>query len=302
MTDYVSYKPDRWLYPLVPVNTEATILQVRAGTSGTWQDIDLPIQNYYAIKDLSATTGVTPTMQLWVLLPVLIQTALGSGTVTIDAQDASSTNDLGFDRIKFKWSGGVWQINALTSGFISSADLGLTSGTHTSDANGVILPKYTYKGAWHSHASWRGGGAVLKIRNSIADNEYSSDRHWEASVVSWGTQDVRAIQYVHLPSARIFTGKANDAHRATHASLAQGDPNAQLDHLFRAMQDPQALIVLQHDVTPELGVSANALTFEVVQLWEPWLDLRARVQEMGFAGDFWSFEIAVRIASGEYPL
>lgn len=301
MTDLIAYKADRWLYPIEPANDSADVLRVRAGTSGAWQTVSLTIQTYYAIGILSAASGVAGGQRLWLVLAAAIQTALGSGTVTIEAQDASSQLDLGFDRIQLRWSEGVWQLEAALNGFIHYAALGFAFGEHTSDASGVIRATYTYAGAWHSFNPY-GGGALTKFKAPIADYAFSSKRHWEASAVSWGVQDVRLVRYGHIPSARLFVGHSNDAQRAATAALMPGDSNAQLAHLFRAMQDPQALIVLQHDVTAEIGVDADALVWERVQLWEPWLDFRQRVADMGMAGDYWSFEVAVRVVAGDYTL
>lgn len=302
MTDYISHKTDRWLYPLEPANGETTIFQVRAGTSGAWVDVNLDVGTYYPIGTAWEATGIEVTQRLWTRLADALEGALGSGSITIAPQDAIDRHDLGFDRIKITWDGGAWQAQmSAAAGHLSPQALGFDSATYTADASGTIHAPWTYRGAWHSHTPW-GGGAVIKRKAPIADYAYSSARHWEAAAVSWGVQQVRVWRYTHLPAARIFSGRSTDPARAAHASLAPDDPNAQLVHLHRAMLDPQAVIVVMHDVMPEDALEITDDRWERVQLWRPWLDLLERVSDMSMAGDYWTWEIAARVVAGDYAL
>lgn len=303
MTDYIAFKTDRWLYPLEPVNSNTTIMQVRSGVAGTWQNVLLTSRSYYAASNVPAGSGLISAQALWPALETAIANALGSGTVTITAQDSIDSNDIGcFERIKISWSEGQFQAQTAGNGFINGRDLGFaeTNAPLTSSDAGVLPMPYAYAGAWHSF-NFTQGGATIKRRYPIADNGYSSERHWEAQRVSWGQQNVRIIQYRHIPSARVMPGRSNDPQRAKLASLSVGDPLC-FDRVFNALQDPQRIILIAYDLEPEDGLAIPAQRWESVQLWRPWLDYSAQVTDMGQAGDYWQLETALRIRLGDYPL
>jgi len=297
MTDYIGYGTDRWMQLVEPVNALTNVLQVRAGTEGAFINVALPAQTY-----LPSTSSILGISGLFATLANAITFALGSGNVTISTQDATDSQDLGLDRLKFTWSEGPWQLKALDTGFFDALDLGFlsTSDTYTSDSNGNLFAPQTWKWAWHSFNPQRGAAHIKRVYE-IADQAYSSDRHWEASRVDWGTQRVRTISYQHVPSARLIDGKSNDPTRARWALLSVGD-NATFTRIWRTMLDPQATVILVHDLTPEDGVAIPSDRWEQVQLWAPWLDYSERVVDMGLAGDYYSLELAVRIATGTYTL
>jgi len=302
MTDYISYKTDRWLFPLEPINTNLTIMQVRAGVAGTWLDVLLTSRDYYATDNVPAGSGLISAQALWPALETAIATALGSGTVTITAQDSGSSNDVGFERIKITWSVGQFQAQTAGNGFINGRDLGFaeTNTPLTSSTGGALLMPYAYAGAWHSF-NFVQGGATIKRKYPIADNGYSTERHWEAQRVSWGQQNVRIIQYQHIPAARVMPGRSNDPQRAKLASLKLGDPMC-FTRVFESLQDPQRIIIIAYDLELEDGLTVPAERWESVQMWRPWLDYSAQVTSMGLAGDYWQLEVALRIALGDYPL
>lgn len=297
MTDYIQYSTDRWLQLVQPVNAFTNVLEVRAGTSGAWQSVSMSVQTY-----IPSVSSILSLPTLFTNLAAAIETALGSGTVTISAQDPTDQQDLGFDRLKFTWSEGVWQLHPLSTGFFSALDLGFISVAeiYTSDVDGRLNAPHTWKWAWHSFNAQR-GAAHIKRAYEIADQGYSSDRHWEAARVDWGTQKVRTISYQHIPSARLFDGKSYDPARARWALLSVGD-NATFTRIWRTLQDPQATVILVHDLTPEDGLTIPSDRWEQVQLWAPWLDYSERITDAGLAGDYYSMELAVRVADGTYAL
>lgn len=297
MTDYVSYGTDRWLQLVEPANANTNVIEVRSGTSGTW----LPVSMVPLIY-VPSTSSVLSLPALFTNLGAAIAAALGSGTVTITTQDATDDKDLGLDRLKFTWSEGQWQLRPLSTGFFDGVDLGFAAAldVHTSDSSGKLYAPQTWKWAWHSFNPWR-GAAHIKRSYEIADQAYSSERHWEAARVDWGTQKVRTISYQHVPSARLIDGKSNDPARAKWALLSVGD-NATFTRIWRTMLDPQATVILVHDLTPEDGLAIPSDRWEQVQLWSPWLDYSERAVDMGLAGDYYSLELAVRIVTGTYTL
>lgn len=302
MTDYIVYKTDRWLYPLEPANENTTIMQVRAGTAGTWLNVALTSRTYYAAANLPAGSGLASNQALWPELETAIETALGSGTVTIEAQDSTDDRDIGFERIKINWSEGQFQAQTAGNGLINGRDLGFaeTNTALTSSTAGELVLPFAYAGAWHSF-NFVQGGATIKRKYPIADNGYSSERHWEAQRVSWGQQNVRIIQYQHIPAARVMPGRSNDPQRAKLASLGVGDPLC-FDRVFEALQDPQRVVLIAYDLEQEDGLSVPLDRWESVQLWRPWLDYSAQVTDMNLAGDYWQLELALRVAVGDYAL
>jgi len=302
MTDYISYKTDRWLYPLEALNAEPTVMQVRSGVAGAWLDVDITPRTLYASSNLPAASGLSLTDSAFAQLKAALETALGSGTITISAQDATSPQDYGFERLKITWSVGQFQLQTDGLGFIDGRDFGFEALNTpiTSSTGGVLLMPYAYAGAWHSY-NFLQGGATIKRRYKIADYGYSSARHWEAQAVSWGAQDVRIIQYKHLPAARVMPGRSNDPQRARLAHLKLGDPMC-FERVFTSMLDPQRVFLIAYDLEPEDGLTIPDGQWESVQPWRPWLDYSAQITDMGLAGDYWQLELALRIKAGDYPL
>lgn len=304
MSVYYKFGRDCWRYPLA---CSAQALNLRRGGTSTPGSGTSVTANLAARTDYYALNNTAPIQQrLFTAVASAIQTALGSGTVTVTPQDSVDELDIGQERISIRWTGGIWALRPGTAPLLAQwlgFDPEVTE--YRSASSGVIHAPWSYAGAWWSHNTW-GGAAFLKVPERVSDVSYSSERLWDALAVDWGEQQLRVFQYDGLPSARVWRGRSLDANRARLASLGLGDPNATFEPVWRALQDSTNGVLVHHDVEVEEGLGIGARTWiEAVGLWAPQREYSGLFADMGQAGDYWRLEITTRIdtaSSGFYPL
>lgn len=300
MTELMQFGRDVWRYPLA-LGAGSFQLFEGAGT-GTPRAGTFLSGTYYA-TDFIAGTPIATGARWFHAIAARLTAAMGSGTVTFAPDDSVSDTDIGQERLKLTWSGGVWGLNpSSNAAWFGAMGFDPSVALITSGADGVIRAPWSYKGAWWSDNPW-GGAASSKLYNRVTENAYSSARLWDAQLVQWATQPVRIFAYRHLPAARLLRGRSLDPNRARTANLAVGDPNASFEDVWAALQDPTVAVYVTHDTDALDGFSAcPADRFERVQLWQPWPDYLSRLQDMQLGGDYWALELAVRLSAATYRL
>lgn len=297
MAELIRFYRDCWRYPLT----------LGSGTFQAYTGETLRAGSFvggsYIATDNVTGTPISAGAALFPYVAARIQAALGSGTVTIRAADSVGEHDIGAERIVIRWSGGSnWSlVTNSNSAWFRALGFDTSQGRIYANSSGDICAPWSYQGAWWSHNPW-GGAAWSKIGTTINENAYSSERYWDASAVLWSRIEARVFSYGHLPSARVLRGRSLDPNRARHADLALGDPNATFEPVWAALTNPATAVYVSHDLQPEDGLSmAGADRFEQVQLLAPWSDYGDKFSDSGLAGDWWNFEVAVRVSSRTYP-
>lgn len=295
--DFIAFRRDRWLYALPLAETPAPLY--RGADTSDPVTATLPAQTYYAIAS-PAPSEIPAAQRLFTALASALQTALGSGTVTIRAQDSATEGDIGASRIILRWTGGAWAIRPnQASGLWALLGFAASDAEARADAAGDIFAPKSYRGAWWSDNPF-GGGALIKQPVRLREVAYSSERLWEAATIVWGDELVRTIRYALVPAARVLKGRAHDARRAKLAHLAQGDTQAELEPLYTALTlTDGAPVYLCHDVDLDDGLTiplvAQTTRFERVTLWEPVSSMGDLIQEEAVAGDWYTVTLTVRV-------
>ena len=141
-----------------------------------------------------------------------------------------------------------------------------TTGTSQSDSNGVLRSPYSMSKVWCSTSEF-GGRARRKDLGYFVRRDNSSELLIEAASVVWGRYHLRRWEYSYIPAAVVYPEQAEEANRAAHAHVVQGDPNFSFRAVWEALGDLEQLIVV-HDLGQESGLTIPSDQWEIVQAIE----------------------------------
>jgi len=296
MSELIQFRRDCWRYPLVLPGGSFTLLQGATIRVGSFQ-----AGTYYATDNVTGTP-IPTSAALFTALAARLQLAFTTGTVTVRAADSVGDGDIGAERIVINWNGGTWTLNTQTNAtWFNALGFDASQGAYVSLPNGDLHATWSYAGAWWTHNPWS-GAASSKVPFRTSESNYSSQRTWDSTLVVWSQIEGRVYSYAHLPSARINRGRSLDPNRAALADLVLGDPNATFEPVWNALQNPATAVYVSNDLEPLDGLSTvGADRFERVQLLTPWQNYPDNFTDMQLAGDYWSFELAVRTLNRTYP-
>lgn len=292
MSEYINFKKDIWLAPF-ELTSGANTMDFETG--GAPDDFDFPTNRTWYMTYNGVINAVDPASAFLGYLEAALASTF-STTCVVSAQE----DEVGEERIRIYIDlPSEWTIKA-TSTFPLDI-LGFETGSDIVSVNQTIYAPYSFKYSWHSNNMFE-GGALEKNLYTIKDLGYSSERVWEASVVNWGTNNIRQFRYDYLPSARVWEKRSNDTNRANLASCAIGDPNVTLmdiwNHLVSGYQTYPVYVI--HDYEKETGLSFFSNSWEAIDLYERWDNYSDKFGDQGIAGDYWTFNLMVRVRSGNY--
>lgn len=256
----MSYGPDRWLYPIVITSDNNGI---HFDDNGFDLNTTLAAGTYYAHDDVSINSTY-PSLYA-AIRAAMVTASLDSGdssTFTMAAATPTQSTGVINGGLAISTNAGRAMLWYADSTINKTGALGYAYNGDDSDEAEMVTSPFSIAGAWDppEYATDLRG-----IPNTIIEYSTEYTERDDFYVLNRGDRTLRTATYDYIPSAHVYTSRANDADYAAAGGLATGDTHNAFERLWERWRLGDDIIVVHRNSTQSLNLLVTSQGYEVVR-------------------------------------
>lgn len=256
----MSYGPDRWLYP---IEITADNNGIHFDDNGFDLTTTIGVGTYYAHDDVSINSTY-PSLYAAVRAAMVAESLSNGDTSTFTMAAATPTSSTGVIM------GGLAITTDVGRSMLWYADgtinktgaLGYIYNGADSPETETVTSPYSIAGAWDppEYATDLRG-----IPNTVLDYSTEYTERADFYVLNRGDRTLRTAIYEYIPSAHVYTSRADDADYAAAGGLGLGDTHNAFERLWAWYKLGSDIIVVHRNATQSLNLLVTSQGYEVVR-------------------------------------